>query len=94
MLLTELMQTLLAGLGITNKEDQQTALELMWEQMEKDRNLNPPKTEGECFFCHKPTTDWDLCYGCKQYVCEDCENPAATYYGRPHTVHEHKAESN
>ena len=36
------------------------------------------KLEGEeiipiCYFCMKVMTNYDYCFGCKKYVCEECD---------------------
>ncbi|MBA7520393.1 hypothetical protein ES705_12489 [subsurface metagenome] len=43
---------------------------------------------GECYFCRKEVTSEYYCYGCKHYVCEDCEDYDT--FDRPSGLH--KAE--
>ena len=31
-----------------------------------------PPTEKVSYFCEKPATDDDLCFGCMKYVCSSC----------------------
>jgi len=26
----------------------------------------------QCFLCEKDVSDGDFCYGCKEYICDDC----------------------
>lgn len=42
----------------------------------------------QCYFCHKEVPEEDYCYGCKEYVCNDCDETGA---GGNHAVEEHKA---
>ena len=81
-------------LGITSKEGQIALAEALMEKWEKEENLNPPKPEGECYFCHKPTTTDNYCYGCKQYICAECDPPEVSDFCGPHTVERHKTISN
>lgn len=52
----------------------------------KDKELDAIK--GECHFCGKEVNGWFYCYGCKHFICEDCEaeDPPTGY----HKVEEHK----
>ena len=43
----------------------------------------------KCYFCDKEVTSDDFCYGCKHYVCKDCEETLIIGHG--HLVDEHKA---
>ncbi len=48
-------------------------------------------TDGKCHFCGKKVSADDYCYGCKKYVCEECEDYDS--YDRPaglHRVEDHK----
>lgn len=81
--------------GIVDDEGKRRVLEALLERMDREENLNPPKPEGECFFCHKPTTDWDFCHGCGEHVCNECYGDMEFLpVGNKHAVAEHKAFTN
>lgn len=39
-------------------------------------NLPAGEGEGKCFNCGKPTGKEGFCFGCKSYVCEECDKAA------------------
>ena len=80
--------------GLKTKEQLLYLFELLDEKWEKERLLNPPKQEGDCYFCHKPTTNEDFCYGCEFHICENCIGPAKLVPMGPHTIDAHKASVN
>ena len=43
----------------------------------------------QCYFCGKEVTDDDYCYGCKHYVCDECESEQPS---GNHNVEDHKEE--
>ena len=43
-----------------------------------------------CYFCGKQVTEDDYCYGCKHFVCDDCN--VEPVLGK-HDVDEHQKES-
>ncbi len=47
--------------------------------------------EEKCYFCNKPTTQEDFCYGCQQYICEECNTNADLPFGK-HKVEDHQEE--
>jgi hypothetical protein len=47
-------------------------------------NNNLPR----CYFCDSNVDEDFLCYGCKHYVCDDCES-AEPPFG-PHTIDDHR----
>lgn len=46
------------------------------------------KKEPRCYFCGKTCTEDEYCYGCKHYVCSDCDETGV--FG-DHTVEEHRS---
>ena len=80
--------------NLKTKEEFDALLEKMFENMESDDNLNPEIPEGECFFCHKETSNWDFCYGCNHYVCVECIGPIELIPMGPHIVEQHKSNCN
>lgn len=40
-----------------------------------------------CYFCGKEVTNEHYCYGCRHYVCEECDETQPVGY---HQVKEHK----
>ena len=45
---------------------------------------------GRCYFCKREVDAGSYCYGCKEYVCEDCDN-AYDLMGEHH-VEDHKSD--
>ena len=68
--------------------------EFLSEKWEEEQLLDPPKQEGECYFCHAPTMDVDLCYGCNMHICSDCIEPFELAPMGPHTIDAHKSTRN
>lgn len=61
----------------------------MREAVEKAETLEDVK--GKCYFCGKEVDGWMFCYGCNEFVCEDCEDFDAEHRpGGPHRVQDHK----
>lgn len=60
------------------------------------KKVTPNKyPDGPCFFCKKVIDHQHFCYGCKQYVCDDCCASAegwsvADATGHGHSVHDHQ----
>jgi len=54
-----------------------------------DENDTPPKIPI-CYFCEKEVTEDTYCFGCKHYVCEDCDQ--TPLIAGPHNVDEHQQE--
>lgn len=48
------------------------------------------KKEPKCYFCGKHCTEEDFCYGCQQYICEDCDE---TGIMGSHDPEDHRLES-
>lgn len=46
------------------------------------------KKKKVCIFCGKDVTDDEYCYGCKEYVCEDCDNRSVPF--GEHSVRDHE----
>lgn len=42
-----------------------------------------------CYFCGKEVTEDDFCYGCRHYVCQECDEE--TPFGN-HCVEDHQEE--
>ena len=80
--------------GIKTKEEFDDFVQKLLEKMDQEENLNPKKPEGECYFCHKQTTDWDFCYGCEQYICDECVGNVDLAPMGKHHVSEHKSQWN
>jgi len=55
-----------------------------------DENDKPPKIPI-CYFCEKEVTEDAYCFGCRHYICEDCDDPSEILIGE-HTVDEHQEE--
>ncbi len=49
-----------------------------------------PKPKSSCYFCNKKLTREFYCYGCKNYVCSDCDLGDAIGHG--HDVKQHHAK--
>lgn len=44
-----------------------------------------------CYFCKAEVTECDFCYGCGQYVCEECEEyPVEDRPCGKHKVEDHR----
>ncbi len=43
--------------------------------------------EATCFNCHVGCTSYSFCYGCRAYVCDDCE--VGSTNGEGHTPEDH-----
>jgi hypothetical protein len=54
---------------------------------EKDQ---PPKIPI-CYFCEKVTDEEHYCYGCKHYVCEDCDERGMDLPFGEHDVEDHQS---
>jgi len=55
------------------------------------------KLDGEkiipiCYFCEKEVSEGDYCYGCKHYICEDCDKAGMDIGFGGHDVDEHQPE--
>lgn len=51
----------------------------------------PEDVKGKCYFCGKEVDGEMFCYGCNEFVCEDCED--FNMEDRPsgnHRVQDHK----
>lgn len=50
--------------------------------------LKPVMKKPRCYFCKREVTEMDYCYGCGEYVCQECtgEDPP----GGKHKVEDHK----
>jgi methionyl-tRNA synthetase len=83
---TMFLNELKKQLGIESDEELYLFLEEVLEAMESD----PKYPEGECYFCHKETTNWDFCHGCKEYVCSTCMGDPNLVPFHEHNVIEHK----
>ena len=60
-----------------------------WQKVEQQILDDIPSAKGRCFFCNKNIDGWNYCFGCKEFVCNDCNlNPDAR---RKHDVSEHQA---
>jgi len=44
----------------------------------------------QCYFCGEQCTEEDYCYGCKTYICEECdsirESPWGNHFPEDHEV--------
>ena len=49
----------------------------------------PKNIIAVCYFCEKHVTEEDYCFGCKHFVCEECDK--LTPIGNHH-VKEHQEE--
>lgn len=49
----------------------------------------PKKIEGKCFACGKDVDHDDYCYGCKAYVCDECDQRQYTGAIGPHKPEDH-----
>jgi hypothetical protein len=46
-----------------------------------------PERFGECYFCHKPLSDYDFCYGCDSFICPTC---GVIGLAEKHNVEDHR----
>jgi len=46
--------------------------------------------EGNCHFCGKTVSDDFYCYGCKKFVCTECDEMGIDLPFGPHSVEDHK----
>jgi len=59
-----------------------------WRKIEQKITEGIPSAKGNCYFCRKEVNGWVYCFGCKEFICNDCnKNPEAC--GK-HDVSEHK----
>lgn len=58
--------------------------QMVSEARQVENALGGPK----CFRCATDLTDYHLCYGCKEYICDDCEPNFSNSIGE-HTVWDH-----
>jgi len=56
-----------------------------------DENDTPPKIPI-CYFCEKNVEEGNYCYGCKHYVCEDCDKAGIDIPLGGHDVEDHQPE--
>lgn len=50
------------------------------------------KTEGICHFCEEPCNQDDYCYGCREFICNQCDKRDMELPFEPHDVEKHKRE--
>ena len=53
--------------------------------MEEKTELIP-----RCYFCRKEVDDDDYCYGCYEYVCQECYEKDGDFPLGKHDVEDHK----
>ena len=41
----------------------------------------------KCYYCEKELTEDYYCYGCKEHICEDCDETGAS---GNHSIEDHK----
>ena len=48
-----------------------------WHKIQETLHEEEPgAVKGNCYFCGKEVDGWVYCFGCKEFVCDDCEkNP-------------------
>jgi methionyl-tRNA synthetase len=80
--------------NIQTPDDLVRLLEDMQVKLDREDLLYPAKSEGECHFCHTPTTNRDFCFWCKKHVCPTCTGDPKLAPIGPHTVDDHKAFTN
>lgn len=44
-----------------------------------------------CYFCPTEVDDGDYCHGCREYVCEDCDE-VSLMGPAPHDVEDHQKD--
>lgn len=49
---------------------------------------------GLCYFCKKPTDGDHYCFGCGEYICDECELPwsLASAIGHGHRPEDHRID--
>lgn len=45
------------------------------------------RKKPRCYFCNREVSEEDYCYGCREYICDDCDEMIPV--GR-HKVEDHK----
>jgi len=61
-----------------------------YQKIEKTIHENGPgAVSGNCYFCGKEVDGTMYCFGCKEFVCNDCEKTPEQPSGRHH-VSEHQ----
>ena len=62
-----------------------------WRKAEKITRLildgNPEDVKGSCYFCGKEVDGMFFCFGCKEFVCSECDK---TEIAGHHSVEQHK----
>lgn len=44
--------------------------------------------EGKCYFCNKNCLNDSYCYGCKTFICDDCDaSPAGAFGNHSPSIH-------
>jgi len=51
---------------------------------------NNENKKAGCFFCGAPCTDEDYCHGCKESICDKCDEMGIELDFGPHSVEEHR----
>jgi hypothetical protein len=44
-------------------------------------------TEGPCFHCEEPCTSDNYCFGCKSFICEECDREQQMGFGHDPSDH-------
>ena len=48
------------------------------EKVREDIKQGIEKVLGNCYFCGKKVNGWSYCFGCKEFICEDCDETGAS----------------
>jgi len=81
-------QDFLKACKCKSEEELNDKLQQTFLIMDVENIINPPKPEGHCILCGRPTTNYDYCYGCKKHVCQECtqnyEDPRGKHHFEDH----------
>jgi hypothetical protein len=52
-------------------------------------DINAPATEFPCFICKRDIGTEHFCYGCRVFVCDNCDVRGDKIAGSPHAAEDH-----
>jgi hypothetical protein len=62
-----------------------------WHKIEDAIHKGEPSdASGNCFFCRKEVDGMFYCFGCKEFICGDCDHRDPMAMGR-HKACDHRA---
>lgn len=57
--------------------------------LREEKKVSNPKT-GPCFNCQKPLDEGEYCFGCRAFICNDCDQNPSLMGGHDREEHLHE----